>query len=70
MGRESYSDLWLMIAPLVVVGLSTTELVPSFIRNELIRPYVTKVWPCILVWLTICYEMICLDFSKKMAAGN
>lgn len=61
----------LMIITLVVVGLSTTELVPPFIRNELIRPYVTKVWPCILVWLTICYEMICLDFSKEIdGLGN
>ena len=48
---------WLWIATLVIVGLSTTELVPSIVRNGLIRPYVIKAWPCIVVWLTICYEM-------------
>ncbi|WP_455640810.1 glycosyltransferase family 87 protein [Parabacteroides sp.] len=55
----------LLIITLIVVGLSTTELVPSFIRSGFIRPYVLKVWPLIIVWLTICYEMIFLDFSNK-----
>lgn len=57
---------WLFIITLVIVGISTTELVPPFIRNGFIRPYVVKAWPCIIVWLTICYEMIRLDYSKKM----
>ena len=56
---------WLFITTLVVVGLSTTEVVPSFIRNGFIRPYVVKAWPCIVVWFTICYEMIFLDFGKQ-----
>ena len=56
---------WLWIATLVIVGLSTTELVPSIVRNGLIRPYVIKAWPCIVVWLTICYEMCFLDFSHS-----
>ncbi len=56
---------WLWMATLVIVGLSTTELVPSIVRNGLIRPYVIKAWPCIVVWLTICYEMCFLDFSHS-----
>lgn len=57
---------WLFIATLIIVGVSTTELVPAFIRNGFIRPYVFKAWPCIVVWLTICYEMIFLNFKKDM----
>lgn len=53
----------LLIITLVVVGISTTELVPRIIRTEFIYPYVLKSWPCIVVWLTICYEMIFLNFS-------
>lgn len=53
----------LMIVTFVIVGLSTTELVPAFIRNEFIRPYTVKAWPCILVWMTIVYEMCFLDFN-------
>lgn len=56
---------WLFVIALIVVGLSTTELVPAFIRNGFIRPYVVKAWPCILIWFTICYEMIFLDFKDR-----
>lgn len=55
----------LMLITLIIVGISTTELVPSFIRSGFIRPYALKAWPVILVWLTVCYEMICLNFGKK-----
>lgn len=54
----------LMVVTLVVVGLSTTELMPPIVRNEFIKPYVVKAWPVIVVWLTICYEMIFLPFGK------
>ncbi|RHJ94129.1 glycosyltransferase family 87 protein [Parabacteroides bouchesdurhonensis] len=55
----------LMIATLIIVGLSSTDLVPPFIRKNFIVPYVIKAWPCVLVWLTICWEMIRLDFKPK-----
>lgn len=54
---------WLLIVTLVLVGISSTELVPRTIRQEFIQAYVVKAWPCVVVWLTICYEMICLDFA-------
>lgn len=54
----------LLIVAFVIVGLSTTELVPAFIRKGFISPYVLKAWPCILVWLTICYEMFFCDFKN------
>lgn len=59
---------YLMIATLIIVALSTTEIVPSFIRNEFIRPYALKAWPCIIVWLTICYELIFLKFGNNRYA--
>lgn len=57
---------WLLLIALVVVGLSTTEIVPPFIRHGFILPFVLKSWPCIVIWFTICYEMIRFDFSKPM----
>lgn len=56
---------WLLIVTLVIVGVSSTELVPKSIRTGFIQPYVFKVWPCVVVWLTLCYEMIRLDFAEK-----
>lgn len=61
---KSYNK-WLMIITLITVAISSTELVPSFIRKEFIVPYVFKSWACIVVWLTICYEMIFLNFSTE-----
>ncbi|WP_291109777.1 MULTISPECIES: glycosyltransferase family 87 protein [unclassified Dysgonomonas] len=56
---------WLLLTTLIIVAVSSTELVPSFIRDNFLRAYAVKAWPCVLVWLTICYEMIFLNFDKK-----
>lgn len=58
-------NYWLLVITLVIVGLSTTELVPRVVRAGFIRPYALKAWPVIVVWLTVCYEMIFLNFSRK-----
>ncbi|MDR1980768.1 MAG: DUF2029 domain-containing protein [Tannerellaceae bacterium] len=57
---------WLLVVTLVVVSISTTELVPPFIRKYVIIPYVLKVWPCILVWFTVCYDMCFRDFGARL----
>lgn len=54
----------LMWATVIIVCLSTTDLVPPYPRHHFIEPYVLKAWPCVLVWFTLMYEMICLDFSS------
>lgn len=58
-------NYYLLIITLIIVSVSTTEIVPSFIRSGFIRPYVFKAWPCVVVWFTICYEMIFLDFKHQ-----
>ncbi len=55
---------YLFYATLTIVAISTTELVPPLIRHTVIAPYAVKAMPCILVWLTVCYEMLCLDFGE------
>ncbi|MDR1557230.1 MAG: DUF2029 domain-containing protein [Tannerellaceae bacterium] len=58
-------NLVLFIATLVIVGISTTEIVPRTLRLGFIQPFVLKSWMCIFVWFTICYESILLDFNNK-----
>ncbi len=58
-------NFYLLIFTLVMVAVSSTELVPPFIRKNFIVPYVFKAWSCIVVWFTICYEMIFLDFKES-----
>lgn len=62
--HRKYNDRLALIT-LVIVGISTTEIVPPFIRHNLIVPFVLKAWPCTVVWFTVVYEMIFLDFSGK-----
>jgi len=65
-------NFFLLITTLIVVGLSTTELVPPPIRKGFITPFVLKAWPCVVIWITICLEMMHLDYSKanKIKSSN
>lgn len=67
--HKKYNN-WLLVITLIVVGLSTTELVPRVIRTGFIRPYVLKAWPVVVVWLTVCYEMIFLNFAGRQLSRS
>lgn len=58
----------LFYSTLIIVAVCTTELVPAVIRRTVISPYALKAFPCIFVWLTICYEMIFLHFDQTPPA--
>jgi len=38
---------------LIITSLSSTEIFPAVIRNDIITPYLLKVIPCIVVWIVI-----------------
>lgn len=58
-------NYYLMLTTLILVGLANTEIIPRTIYYNFILPFVMKSWMCIIVWGTVCYEMICLDFAKS-----
>lgn len=58
-------NTYLFFITLGIMLISATEIVPSYIRSTYLRPYVVRAWPCIIVWLTICYEMIFLNFANQ-----
>ena len=55
----------LMIAALLFTQLSATDLFPKMIRDDIIRPYVVKAVPCILIWCKLLYDMA--FFNKKQS---
>jgi hypothetical protein len=67
---------WLLLAVLVFTSLSTSDIFPKIIREEIFRPLMMKSWPCIIVWLVILVESFRLNFiddehqSKSLAAEN
>ena len=48
----------LLIASILLVTLSPTDLFPRYIRGELIVPYKLKALPPILVWLALQWELL------------
>lgn len=48
----------LFIFALVLTSLSPSDLFPAYLRNTYVRPYALKALPCVLVWLTIIYQML------------
>lgn len=54
-GPKKTVDLILVIACFILTVLSPSDLMPAVIKEEFIRPYVLKAWPCILIWFRIIY---------------
>jgi len=52
---------FILIFSIVLTSLSTTDLFPSFIKMNYIRPYALKALPCLAVWLMVSFQLI----SKK-----
>ncbi|MDD5673408.1 MAG: glycosyltransferase family 87 protein [Chitinivibrionales bacterium] len=62
--RKSLSDSVLVIAALVLTSLSSTDLFPPLVRDRFFIPYRIKALPCILVWLTITFDLLCTNPSQ------
>jgi hypothetical protein len=54
----------LFIFAIILTSLSATDLFPSFLREEYVKPFALKALPCILIWFKIIYDMIVFD--KKL----
>ncbi|MDP2414255.1 glycosyltransferase family 87 protein [Daejeonella sp.] len=60
--------IFLFILALVLTSLSPTDIFPRFIRNEYIRPYSLKAFPCVLIWFVISYQLMTQKFSLKIGS--
>lgn len=54
----------LFIFALLLTSFSPSDLFPRYIRNEYIRPYSLKALPCVLIWFTIIFQMLTVDFKN------
>ena len=50
-------DRALLIACFVFTVLSPSDLFPKLLRDELVKPYVLKALPCVLIWFRLVYLM-------------
>ncbi len=50
---------------LILGSFGVSDLMPKYLRNEWIRPYVLKALPIILVWAELIREMLTRDYSGE-----
>ena len=63
-------NIILIVLLLVITGLGLTDVMPKFIRQDIIARYSIKAWPCIIVWLIISYELAFKRFIPDEPAGE
>jgi hypothetical protein len=56
-GRPTWMK-WMLLLLFMLTILSSTDLFPPYIRNELIKPYALKALPCVLAWLVITFQLL------------
>ncbi len=61
--QKSTLNIILFVSAFILTSLSPTDIFPRYLREEFVKPYTLKAFPCILIWLKIIYDMIM--FRKK-----
>jgi hypothetical protein len=66
---SSRSNIIFIVLIAFVAGIVTTDAIPAFIRKPYLSRYAVKVWPYIIVWAKIVYDLTTKDYGKQEPAG-
>ncbi|MTI33138.1 glycosyltransferase family 87 protein [Xanthovirga aplysinae] len=58
LSRKSKINILLFVNAFILTSLSPTDIFPASLRDEFVRPYVLKAFPCILIWFKIIFDMV------------
>ena len=58
--EKNLVNIFLFLSVFILTTISSTDIFPAYIRDDFIRPYRLKAFPCILVWFKIIYDLITL----------
>ena len=61
--QRSKWDVALMVFVFFFCTMGHSDLMPPFIRENLMKPYGLKALPVVIVWLKLCYEMYFKDYA-------
>ena len=67
-GEKNNLNVVLFISAMVFTSLSSTDLFPKSWREEFVKPYNLKAFPCILIWMKIIYDLLML--KKEVPSAN
>ena len=62
------TDITILVIALYFGSLFITDLFPRYIKVNIMKPYGLKVLPCLIVWITVVYQMIFR--SQKISAST
>lgn len=67
MQEKPYSKyaIFMLVFMLLLSILASSDLSPSFIKRELVRPYALKALPFLMAWLTLIYQILTMRNPKK-----
>jgi hypothetical protein len=68
--QKKPENLALLIFAFIFTSLSPTDIFPKFLRDELVKPLVLKVVPCIFIWFKLIYEMVFVKHSPNSENMN
>jgi len=54
---KTWLDKTLLISCFILTVMSPSDLFPRYLRDEIVRPYVLKALPCVLIWFRVIYLM-------------
>jgi hypothetical protein len=57
-------DLVLLILAFFLISMSVSDLVPPYIRNEIVRPYGVKAVMAVVIWFRIVYEQLAFHHQR------
>ncbi len=58
--EKSVLNIVLFISAFILTTLSPTDILPKLLREGFVIPYKLKVFPCILIWLKVIYDLMTL----------
>jgi hypothetical protein len=62
--KKNYLNVMLFTLAFILTSLSPTDIFPTYLHEEYVRPFMLKVFPIILIWLKITYDMLVLKDDK------
>jgi hypothetical protein len=64
-GNKSPLNVILFAMAFIFTTISPTDLFPKIVRNEFIEPFQLKVFPCILIWIKVLYDLMFIGRIKE-----
>jgi hypothetical protein len=63
--KKSALNIALLIFSFVLTVLSPTDFFPKYWRENYVIPYALKALPCVLIWLKISFDLLCISNQSE-----